>query len=130
MTSHYRRPDVRQEEDLLPWRGILAVAFAVVVIFFILGIWSRMILREREAELRPAGRTLERAREGFTPRGVVAGVDQRLFQRRAVGEEGLGTMLNRRKREELGRFGWADHGRGIVQIPIEDAMNLVVEESR
>ncbi|XXX71936.1 hypothetical protein WMF30_30250 [Sorangium sp. So ce134] len=130
MTSHFRRPDVRQEEDLLPWRRILAVAFAVVVIFFILGIWSWTILRGREAELRPAGRTLERAREGFEPRGVVAGVDQRLFQRRATGEEGLGTTLNRKKHEELGRFGWADRGRGIVQIPIEDAMNLVVEESR
>ncbi|WP_437949106.1 hypothetical protein WME98_52455 [Sorangium sp. So ce296] len=130
MTSHYRRPDVRQEEDLLPWRRILAVAFAVVVIFFLLGIWSWMILRGREAELRPAGRTLARAKEGFEPRGVVAGVDQRLFQRTASGEEGLGTMLNRRKREELGRFGWADRGRGIVQIPIEDAMSLVVEESR
>lgn len=130
MTSHYRRPDVRQEEDLLPWRRILAVVFAVVVIFFILGIWSRMILRGREAELRAAGRTMERAREGFAPRGVVAGVDQRIFQRKAVGEEGLGTVLNRSKREELGRFGWADRGRGIVQIPIEDAMNLVVEESR
>ncbi|AUX33769.1 MULTISPECIES: hypothetical protein [Sorangium] len=130
MTSHYRRPDVRQEEDLLPWRRILAVAFAVVVIFFLLGIWSWMILRGREAELRPAGRTLARAKEGFEPRGVVAGVDQRLFQRTASGEEGLGTMLNRKKREELGRFGWADRGRGIVQIPIEDAMSLVVEESR
>ncbi|WP_437604774.1 hypothetical protein WMF20_26615 [Sorangium sp. So ce834] len=130
MTSHYRRPDVRQEEDLLPWRRILAVAFAVVVIFFLLGIWSWMILRGREAELRPAGRTVARAKEGFEPRGVVAGVDQRLFQRAASGEAGLGTMLNRKKREELGRFGWADRGRGIVQIPIEDAMSLVVEESR
>ncbi|AGP37897.1 hypothetical protein BE04_07580 [Sorangium cellulosum] len=130
MTTHYRRPDVRQEEDLLPWRRILAVAFAVVVIFFILGVWSWVLLRGREAELRPAGRSLARAREGFEPRGVVAGVDQRVFQRETVGEEGFGKMLNRRKREELGRFGWADRGRGIVQIPIEDAMNLVVEESR
>ncbi|WP_437933176.1 hypothetical protein [Sorangium sp. So ce341] len=130
MTTHYRRPDVRQEEDLLPWRRILAVAFAVIVIFVILGVWSWVLLRGREAELRPAGRSLARAREGFEPRGVVAGVDQRVFQREAVGEEGFGKMLNRRKREELGRFGWADRGRGIVQIPIEDAMNLVVEESR
>ncbi|WP_437565182.1 hypothetical protein [Sorangium sp. So ce542] len=130
MTTHYRRPDVRQEEDLLPWRRILAVACAVVVIFFILGVWSWVLLRGREAELRTAGRSLARAREGFEPRGVVSGVDQRVFQREAVGEEGFGKMLNRRKREELGRFGWADRGRGIVQIPIEDAMNLVVEESR
>ncbi|KYF73034.1 hypothetical protein [Sorangium cellulosum] len=130
MTSQYRRPDVRQEEDHLPWRRILAIAFAVIIIFFILAIWSWMILRGREAALRPAGRSMDQAREGFQPRGVVAGVDQRIFQRGATGEEGLGKLLNRRKHEELGRFGWADRERGIVQIPIEDAMGLVAEESR
>ncbi|WP_438002848.1 hypothetical protein WME89_28415 [Sorangium sp. So ce321] len=130
MTSHYRRPDVRQEDDIVPWRRILAIAFAVIAIFFILGIWSWMILRDREAELRPARRSMEAMREGFQPRGVVAGVDQRIFQRKAMGEEGLGKMLNRRKHEELGRFGWVDRERGLVQIPIEEAMRLVAEESR
>ncbi|WP_437662741.1 hypothetical protein [Sorangium sp. So ce1182] len=130
MTSHYRRPDVRQEDDLVPWRRILAIAFAVIAIFFILGIWSWMILRDREAELRPAGRSMAAMREGFQPRGVVAGVDQRIFQRKAMGEEGFGKMLNRRKHEELSRFGWVDRERGLVQIPIEEAMRLVAEESR
>jgi hypothetical protein len=135
MTSHYRRPDVRQEEDVVPWKTILAVALAVVVIFVVLGLWSWMLLRGREAELRsvepgPAGKRAERAREIARPRGEVAGVDQRIFRREAMGEEGIGTALNRRKREELGRFGWIDRNRGLVQIPIEDAMNLIVEESR
>ncbi|AUX44138.1 hypothetical protein SOCE26_056000 [Sorangium cellulosum] len=130
MTSHYRRPDVRQEDDLVPWRRILAIAFAVVTIFVILGLWSWMILRDREAELRPAGRRLQPPEEPAGARGVVAGVDRRIFVRRETGEEGLGTMLNRQKREELRRFGWADRSRGLVQIPIDDAMNLVVEESR
>ncbi|WP_437774158.1 hypothetical protein [Sorangium sp. So ce1097] len=130
MTSQYRRPDVRQEEDELPWRRILAIALAVIVIFFILGVWSWMILRGREAALRAAGRTMEHAREGFEPRGVVAGLDLRIFRRAASGEDGLGEVLNRRKHEELSRFGWADRERGLVQIPIEDAMRLVAEESR
>ncbi len=57
-------------------------------------------------------------------------MDQRIFRREEMGEEGVGTALNRRKREELGRFGWVDQSRGLAQIPIEDAMNLIVEESR
>ncbi|WP_437519861.1 hypothetical protein WME79_25300 [Sorangium sp. So ce726] len=139
MTSHYRRPDVRQEEDVVPWKTILAVAFAVVVIFAVLGLWSWMLLHGREAELRPSGKSAElgpagtsdaRAREIALPRGEAAGVDQRIFRRQAMGEEGVGETLNHRKREELGRFGWADRDRGLVQIPIEDAMNLIVEESR
>ncbi|KYF47766.1 hypothetical protein BE08_42655 [Sorangium cellulosum] len=130
MTSQYRRPDVRQEEDELPWRRILAIALAVIVIFVVLGAWAVMILREREAALRAAGRSMGHAREGFAPRGTVSGVDLRIFRRAASGEDGLGTVLNRRKREELGRFGWADRERGLVQIPIEDAMRLVAEESQ
>ncbi|AUX23730.1 hypothetical protein SOCEGT47_042600 [Sorangium cellulosum] len=131
MTTKYRRPDVTQEEDRVPWRGFLAITFAVVVIFVILAGWSWMILRGREAALRPAGRAPEYAREGFQPRGVVAGVDQRIFaSQEGPGEGGIGLMLNRRKREELGRFGWVDRERGLVQIPIEDAMHLVVEEHR
>lgn len=130
MTSNYRRPDVHQEEDVVQWKTILAVAFAVVVIFIVLGLWAWMLMRGREAELRPAGKSAERASEISLPRGEVAGVDQRIFRREEMGEEGVGTALNRRKREELGRFGWADQSRGLAQIPIEDAMNLIVEESR
>ncbi|WP_437594855.1 hypothetical protein [Sorangium sp. So ce1000] len=130
MTSQYRRPDVRQEEDLVPWKTILAVALAVVVIFIVLGLWAWMLMRGREAELRPAGKAAERASEISLPRGQVAGVDQRIFRREETGEEGIGTALNRRKHEELSRFGWIDRNRGLVQIPIEDAMNLIVEESR
>ena len=130
MTSNYRRPDVRQEDDLVPWRRILTIAFAVNVIFLVLAIWAWTILRDRKMELRSAGRSMEATRAGFQPRGVVAGVDQRIFQRKAMGEEGFGKMLNRRKHEELSRFGWVDRQRGLVQIPIEEAMRLVAEESR
>ncbi|WP_437283451.1 hypothetical protein WME90_23610 [Sorangium sp. So ce375] len=130
MTSHYRRPDVHQEEDVVPWKTILAIAFAVVVIFIVLGLWAWMLMRGREAELRPAGKSAERASEISLPRGQAASVDQRIFRREEIGEEGVGEALNRRKREELGRFGWVDRNRGLAQIPIEDAMNLIVEESR
>lgn len=131
MTTQYRRPDVSQEEDHVPWRGIVAITFAVTVSFVVLALWARMILHGREAALRPAGRAPEYAARGFEPRSVVAGVDQRIFaSQEGPGEGGIGLMLNRRKREELNRFGWLDRERGLVQIPIEDAMHLVVEEHR
>jgi hypothetical protein len=37
--------------------------------------------------------------------------------------------LGERETEELSTYGWVDEERGIVRIPIERAMDLVVEES-
>jgi hypothetical protein len=125
MMHRFRRPDVRQEEDTLPWARILLVAFAVIVIMVVLVLWAAAILRGREAVLRPSGSFPEK---DIGPRREVSGVEERLFKRRSVGEEGAGQAENRRKREELSRFEWVDRERGFVRIPIEEAMELVAEE--
>ena len=36
--------------------------------------------------------------------------------------------LRDREEHELGSYGWADRGRGIVRIPIERAMDLLLEK--
>lgn len=127
MNSRPRRPDVRQEVDNPPWRRVLLIVLAVIVILMLLGIWSTAILRERQEALRPSGRFPE---QDLGPRRKV-GVEERLFQERGItGEEGRGQALTRRKLEELSRFGWVDQDRGLVRIPIEDAMRLVAEEGQ
>jgi hypothetical protein len=128
MSSQYQRSDVRQEEDILPWRRILLAALAVVIVLVLLATWGASILRAREAKLRPSRVYPE---QDLGPRHEVAGVQQQLFQQKGIGGEvGLGQARNRKKHEELSRFGWADRERGLVQIPIEEAMGLVAEENR
>jgi hypothetical protein len=125
MTTRYRRPDVRQEEDDLPWRRILLLAAAIITLLVMLVLWAASLLRGTQAELRPSGRFPER---DLGPRGEVSGIQQRLFMEKTTGEAGPGTRINRNKRRDLSSFGWVDKERGVVSIPIDDAMELVAGE--
>jgi hypothetical protein len=127
MTTRYRRPDVRQEEDHLSWKRVLLVALAITLAMAAVGVWSWLLLREKEAELRPSGQYPEL---DIGPRSEVVGIQQRIFPERGRGEPGPGQAINQRKREELARFGWTDKEKGLVDVPIDDAMQLVVEENQ
>lgn len=116
-----RHDGVRQEEDRPPWIRIGLVAFAAIGISAILALLSGVLLAERWRALRPSGRFPERE---LTLAGEVSAVQRELF----FEESGPGQRLLARKREELSSFGWADQGRGLVNIPIEEGMRLRVEE--
>ncbi len=59
------------------------------------------------------------------PRRDLSGVHQDLF----IGR-GFGQLLDEKKQRELSRFGWVDKDKRVVSIPIDQAMDLVIEESR
>ena len=52
-------------------------------------------------------------------------VEQDLFSVAVRGQED--TV---RRREKLGRYGWVDRDKGIVHLPIDRAMELVVQGVR
>jgi hypothetical protein len=116
-----RRPDVRQEDDAVPWRFISLVAAGVIAVAAFLIVWAWLILESRSAALRPSGAYPERDIKAIAP---VSGVQQELF-----GGEGPGEALNRRRRSALERFEWVDRERGLVRVPIEEAMRRVAEEA-
>jgi hypothetical protein len=122
MNDRERHEDVRQERDNPPWGRMLLVALAALGLSAILVVWSWVLLLDRQQALRvpaalPAAPLLERP-------------EISTVQRVPFGEMGPGQRLNRRKRDALTSFSWADRDRGLVNIPIEDAMQLVVEEGR
>jgi hypothetical protein len=122
MNDQERREDVRQERDNPPWRRMLLVAFAALGISTILVVWSWVLLRGERQALRA---TVGLATPPLVDRPEISGVQRERFD-----DMGPGQRLNRRKREALTSFSWADRDRGLVNIPIEDAMELVVEEGR
>jgi hypothetical protein len=126
MTDPDRRPDVRQEDDKLSWRKALLVTLSLIGITLLLVLWAGTILRRTVAELRPPRQYPERE---LGPRREVSGLQERLFMQGDVGELGAGQALNRKKQAELSSFGWIDKENGLVHIPIEEAMQLLVEES-
>src|SRR5205807_2303427 len=100
---------------------VLVAVAVTLVVSAVLVVWAISATRAREAELRPSRAFPER---WLGPRHMVAGVREDLF-----GEQ-RGASFNARQRQELERYGWVDRGRGIVHVPIDRAIDLVVSGRR
>lgn len=111
---------IRLSEDVVP-PYIFALTFAVVVIVF-LGIgWAWLLYHDTSTALGgfPVPAKLEPA-----PREI-AGVNQTLIH-----NDRYGQRLREQQYERLQNFGWVDRDQGLVHIPIDEAMRMVVEEAR
>jgi hypothetical protein len=113
-------PDLQQEDDVVPRRAILGVLASVLAIFALLIAWAWHALRKEEATIRPSRAFPERT---YVPRRDVQKLQERLYD-----GEGAGQALKKRQREALRSFGWVDRDKGIVSIPIDDAISIVSQE--
>ena len=121
MTYRVRNPDLHQEEDqVAAFRVLLAIA-VTLVISAIMVIWAVSANAAHEAALRPSGAFPER---WLGPRHMVARVREDLF-----GEQ-RGASFNALRRAELESYGWVDQDRGIVRVPIAEAIDLVLAGRR
>ncbi|MFZ5468899.1 MAG: hypothetical protein ACOZIN_05615 [Myxococcota bacterium] len=110
------------EPERLPW-GRMALLGVVSLVVFAAGVaWAAWILYVPTGSLVPS-------REARLPLGArtheVGIVDQRLFEQERTAE-----ALGERKRERLSSYGWVDRNKGLIHVPIELAMQWVVEGKR
>ena len=117
-----KNPTLAQEEDRLPWASILLVFLVAALIGVLLVVWAFYSMKARERVLRPSAAFPER---DLGPRRNVGGELQELY-----GDIGPGQALARRRAEGISKFAWVDKTRGIVAIPIDDAMELVAGGAR
>jgi len=122
MISLPKNADIRQEEDQLPGATILLVAAAMALVLALLIAWAWYALQQRERVLRPSSKFPERE---LGPRHAVDEELEDIF-----GDKGRGEVLSERKRKEISEFHWVDRQRGIVTIPIDDAIDLLVSARR
>lgn len=118
----YRHAEVRQEEDEIPWGRVGFAFVAMVVIGGVLTIWAWAALEAHQAALRPSGVFPER---DLGPRHEVGMVQQELFDHARIGQD-----LVDAQREQLTRFGVVDRAGGVVSIPIDAAIDLLVKEGK
>lgn len=112
-----KRPDVRQEHDLLPPRLILYIMIGVIAFSVLLVYVAWRLQVYKTLELRPSGRFPEEHIE--LPIGVER-IRFTLFDRPAAG-----IALHAEQRRALESYGWVDKERRIARIPIEEAMAIV-----
>ena len=119
-------PETQQPGDLedknLPYRKIVGVGVASVIIFTLSIFWSTALLRNAEKEMNPAG-------PPPLPPGVnqyeVGIVNQRLF---SLDQRAAQKRLQQMDR--LNSYGWLDRQAGIVHIPVDVAMDMLVQEQK
>jgi hypothetical protein len=120
--SHSTTHLVRAEEDRISSRRIVAVGIASLLLFFFASLAAtRMMERDRAALLPegppPAPREVGRAKIGM--------VEQQPFERTRTGPE-----WKAEQRRRLDGYGWVDRKEGLVHIPVDRAMDLVVRGER
>jgi hypothetical protein len=110
------------EDKNLPYRKIVGVGVAAIVIFGLSILWSTSLLHTAEKEMQPAG-------PPPLPKGVnqyeVGIVNQRLFSLDQRAAQKRLQQMNR-----LNTYGWLDKQAGIVHIPVDVAMDMLVQEQK
>jgi len=107
------------EEDIVSTRFLLAVIVGFVIVILLGAGWA-WLLYERET-LRLGGLP---EGSGMTAPRAIGGVSQTLIR-----VERHGQRLEAEQRLLLGEFGWVDRERGLVRIPIDEAIRLTAEEA-
>jgi hypothetical protein len=121
MTYRFRNPELYQEDDRVPVVPIVVGALVTLVISAALTVWAVSATFANEADLRPS-RVFPEKWIGL--RSTVSRVRQDLFgERRRPG-------LVATERAALERYGWVDRGAGIVHIPIDRAIDLLLTQGR
>ena len=121
--SHSVGPSVRQEDDQVDSAAIARIALASIVVGLVSVFLAGMILvLEEGGALRPnfAG--------GRVPRPAPAQISR--VEQTPIRTIGRGIDLRDMQKRDLEAWTWIDRSTGVVAIPIEQAIDVVVQESR
>jgi len=114
--------DVFQEPDQLPRGLLLRIALGTVTIGLSLCIIAYLLLRAREHGLRPSSAYPEAA---LPAPHRVGQVRQEVF----TIADPKPTPLEEQART-LEQYGWVDRAQGIVRVPVEVGMDLMLGDAR
>ncbi len=110
------------EDKNLPYRKIVGVGIASVVVFALGIFWSTALLNGAAKEMQPVG-------PPPLPSGVnqyeVGIVNQRMFSLDQRTAQKRLQQMNR-----LNSYGWLDRQTGVVHVPIDVAMDMLVQEQK
>lgn len=114
-------PDVRQAPDAPAYRGIILSIIGTMGVGGILILAATLVLDNADFQRRPGG--LPR------PDTAHAGPDKvgQVFQTQ-IFEEVPATEVKRKRLQRLEAYGWVSKSHGIVRIPIDSAIDIVLHE--
>jgi hypothetical protein len=120
--TEHMSPPPAQAEEVINWFALIGVGLAALITFSIATFVVWRYLEARQKVLQPAGPAVVPARLGQAEVGIV---DQVPFDvTRAV------QVYRKERIERLSSWGWMDRKQGTIHMPIERAMDLVVQQQQ
>ena len=116
--SEPRHVDVRLSPDVLSGPKVIGLLILTGVIATGFALWAVYLTHSQERQL--AGLRNPPSPPTAPPR--IMGVRQTPIEGPAEGQQ-----LRAEQRQQLDSFGWADRSRGLVRIPIDEAMRLELQ---
>lgn len=110
------------EEDRVHSRTIVLVGVAALVVFFVASLAAIGAMRRQQRQLLPEGPAPMPELLGSAKIGLL---EQRLFEHSNQAEAWRAAQ-----RRRLESYGWVDPAKGVVRMPVERAMQLVLEGAR
>lgn len=118
-------PEEHQEGPGIAMGKVVLVGVISVLVFAAGSIWSYGIYRSTAREMNPAGRPQIPAEMGREEIGIV---DQVPFELNRWVSQHREQYANEKGTGRLQTYGWVDRKAGTVRIPIDRAMELLVQE--
>jgi hypothetical protein len=119
-STEHLPPPAAQAEEGFRWFAVIGTGAGVILVFVIATFIVYRFLDQREKALQPLGPDPIPAMLGQPEIGIV---DQVPF------DVTRGAQAYRRESfERLSSWGWLDRQRGVIHIPIDRAMELVLQQ--
>lgn len=121
-STEHMSPPPAQAEEIINWFAVIGTGLAAIIVFSIATFVVWRYLEMREKVLQPGGPAVIPAKLGQAEIGIV---DQVPFDvTRAV------QVYRNERIERLSSWGWMDRKQGTIHMPIDKAMDLVVQQQQ
>ncbi len=120
--TEHMAPPPAQAEEIISWFKVIGIGVGALVVFAVATFVVWKYLEAREKALQPGGPAVIPAQLGQTEIGIV---DQVPFD--------VTRVLQKYRDESIARlssWGWMDRKQGTIHMPIDRAMDLVLQEQR
>ncbi len=122
MSAPHDNAPLLQEEDRVSRRDVLVGMLIVVAVSAAMVVWACATTAQVSAGLRPSRDYPE---QRLQPRESPPQANEPLFAE----QPGPGEQLNADQARSLTTYRWLDKSRGIVTLPIDQAMDRIAGES-
>ena len=121
-STEHMSPPPAQAEEIINWFAVIGTGLAAIIVFSVATFVVWRYLDMREKVLQPAGPAVIPAKLGQAEIGIV---DQVPFDVTRAAQAYRSERI-----ERLSSWGWLDREKGKIHMPIDRAMDLVVQQQQ